>query len=97
MALNQNTKFLKIERKAEVLQRVGLSNATLHRRIKEGRFPPSINLGGVKAVGFISHEVDAFIIACAVGEDQKLVVADLIKQRKKLKQASPLLQAMYFH
>jgi prophage regulatory protein len=97
MTLNQTNKPLRIERKQEVLQRVGLSNATLHRRIKEGTFPPSINLGGAKAVGFISHEVDAFIIACAQGADHKRVVAQILKEREKLKQASPLLQSMDLH
>jgi len=97
MALNQNQPILKIERKSEVLERVGLSNATLHRRIKEGTFPPAIKLGGDKAIGFMSHEIDAFLIACALDRDHKLVVKDLLRQRNQLKQASPFLQAIDFH
>ncbi|TOM24043.1 transcriptional regulator, partial [Vibrio parahaemolyticus] len=49
-----------------------------------------------KAVGFMSHEVDAFLIACAIGEDKKRVVAELLAQRQALKQANPLLQYMNF-
>ncbi|HDY7845966.1 TPA: helix-turn-helix transcriptional regulator [Vibrio diabolicus] len=92
MALNQINN-IKIEKKSEVLKRVGLSRATLHRRINDGTFPPSLQLGP-KAVGFMSHEVDAFIIACALGEDKKRVVAGLVEQRKMLRQVSPILRHM---
>ncbi|EPR2985421.1 hypothetical protein ACEV8Q_21705 [Vibrio parahaemolyticus] len=44
----------------------------------------------------MSHEVDAFLIACAIGEDKKRVVAELFAQRQTLKQANPLLQYMNF-
>ncbi|EHU4841207.1 AlpA family phage regulatory protein [Vibrio parahaemolyticus] len=95
MALIHPINQLKIEKKADVLKRVGLSQATLHRRINDGTFPPAVQLGP-KAVGFMSHEVDAFLIACAIGEDKKRVVAELLAQRQTPKQANPLLQYMNF-
>ncbi|ELV8643675.1 AlpA family phage regulatory protein [Vibrio vulnificus] len=84
---------LRIEKKKDVLKRVGLSHATLHRRINDGTFPPPIQLGP-KAVGFMSHEVDAFLIACATGADKQRMVSSLLAQREELKQASSLLQYM---
>ncbi len=98
MTLNKNnpTLTLKIERKSEVLKRVGLSDTTLHRRIKEGAFPPAVKLGG-KTIGFMSHEVDAFLIACLQGADHKRVVKGLLKERELLKQSSPLWKRMDLH
>ncbi|MDF5627242.1 AlpA family phage regulatory protein, partial [Vibrio parahaemolyticus] len=44
MSVN-TTPLLKIVRKSDVLQRVPFSRATLHRKINDGTFPPSIPLG----------------------------------------------------
>lgn len=81
--MNQTAK-LSIERKPEVLARTGLTRSTLHRKIKDGTFPPPINLGG-RAIGFVSGETDAWISAMAAGktEDEvKELVRSLIASRR---------------
>lgn len=47
-------------RRSEVLQRCGISNSTLHRRLKAGEFPAPIKLGP-RAVAWVEEEVDAWI------------------------------------
>ena len=54
--------LLTIERKAEVLDRLGLSRSTLHKKIQNGLWVPPISLGA-RAVGFIKHETDDLITA----------------------------------
>lgn len=82
MSVN-TTPLLKIVRKSDVLQRVPFSRATLHRKINDGTFPPSIPLGA-NSVGFLSHEVDAIIAAMALGKDLQQIVSHLIEQRQSL-------------
>jgi prophage regulatory protein len=53
----------RFERLPEVLRRTGLSRSTLYARIKEGRFPRPIPLGSPHIVGFLSSEIDDFILA----------------------------------
>jgi prophage regulatory protein len=48
-------------RKAQVLARTGLSKTVLYRLIAENKFPPQINLGGPRAVGWPEDEVDEWI------------------------------------
>ncbi|QYJ70305.1 AlpA family phage regulatory protein [Shewanella sp. FJAT-51649] len=74
---------IKIERKKQVLSRVKFSKATLHRYINLGKFPPAINLGG-RAVGFLKHEVDAYLIAAASGENLNDAVDKILSNRKEL-------------
>ena len=77
---------LRIERKPAVLNRTGLSNATLYRRIREGLFPPSITLGN-RAVGWLAHEVDTMLIAFAAGkstEELQATVKSLLEKRQTL-------------
>ena len=47
----------------EVLSRVGLSRATIWRRVKEGEFPAPLRLGGpnTRAVGWDSAAIDQWI------------------------------------
>jgi prophage regulatory protein len=47
-------------RKPEVLARVGLGTTSLYARIKEGRFPAPISLGG-RAVAWSSSSVESWI------------------------------------
>ncbi|MHA3026748.1 helix-turn-helix transcriptional regulator [Chromohalobacter israelensis] len=47
-------------RRAEVLRRCGISNSTLHRRLKAGEFPAPIQLGP-RAVAWVEEEVDDWI------------------------------------
>jgi prophage regulatory protein len=58
----KTTKSLKIERRSEVLQRIGLSRSTLHSKVQNGLWCPPIRLGA-RAVGFIEHETDELIAA----------------------------------
>lgn len=77
---------IRIERKAAVLNRTGLSHATLYRRINEGLFPPGITLGK-RAVGWLAHEVDTMLMAFAAGkssEELKATVKSLIEKRQTL-------------
>lgn len=51
--LPNDTRMLRI---AQVMDRVGLSRATIYRRISEGNFPSPVNLGG-QSVGWIEVEI----------------------------------------
>lgn len=51
-----------ILRKRAVCDRVGLSPATLHRKIKAGQFPKPVALGA-RAVGWRENDIDAYIAA----------------------------------
>ncbi len=78
-------KQLRIERKCNIVLRSGLSKSNIYNKIKTGMFPPSISLGE-RAVGFISHEVDAVLQAMIeeqTPEQIKTLVCELIKQRKQ--------------
>ncbi|MDD9199540.1 helix-turn-helix transcriptional regulator [Aliivibrio sp. S2MY1] len=74
---------IKIERKSDVLKRVPFSRATLHRKINDGTFPPSIPLGA-NSVGFLSHEIDTIIASMVLGKNLQHVVSQLIEQRQLL-------------
>ncbi|WP_084813532.1 helix-turn-helix transcriptional regulator [Desulfogranum japonicum] len=54
---------LRILRMDQVLERVGLGKSTIYERIKEGTFPRQIKLGQ-RAVGWLEHEVDAWLLSC---------------------------------
>ena len=76
---------IRIERKPEVLDRTGMSHATLYRRISDGLFPPGVPLGNNSSVGWLAHEVDAMLNAFASGkttEELQEVVKKLIEKRK---------------
>jgi prophage regulatory protein len=47
----------RVLRKPEVMSRIGLSDASIYRMEKAGRFPKRIRLGG-QSVGWFSDEVD---------------------------------------
>jgi len=49
-----------IIRMREVLRMVGLSRATIYKRIKQGTFPAAVPLGDV-AVGWLRAEVEQWI------------------------------------
>jgi len=48
-------------RRTQVESRTGLSRSTIYARIAAGTFPSSIDLGGGRAVGWLSSEIDAWI------------------------------------
>jgi prophage regulatory protein len=45
-----------------VRSRVSLSRSTIYQRIREGTFPPPVNLGK-RATGWLSSEIDAWLAA----------------------------------
>lgn len=77
---------IRIERKPAVLNRTGMSHATLYRRISEGLFPPGVTLGN-RSVGWLAHEVDTMLNAFASGkttEELQAVVKIIIEKRRTL-------------
>ena len=50
----------RIIRNRQVRDKVGWSNTTLYAKIREGIFPAPIKLGA-NSVGWLEHEVEAFI------------------------------------
>lgn len=77
---------IRIERKPAVLNRTGMSHATLYRRISEGLFPPGVSLGN-RSVGWLAHEVDTMLNAFASGkttEELQAVVKLLVEKRQNL-------------
>jgi prophage regulatory protein len=78
--------LLTIERKAEVLNRLGLSRSTLYNKIQNGLWVPPISLGA-RAVGFIKHETDQLISAHINGYtpiQMRYLVSRLLEERKGL-------------
>jgi prophage regulatory protein len=51
---------MRILRRPAVIERTGLSNATIHRREQAGDFPARVKLGP-NSIGWIEHEIDAWI------------------------------------
>lgn len=54
---------LSILRRRQVEKRVGLTRSPLYARIKAGTFPKPVRLGNSRSVGWLEHEVDAWIAA----------------------------------
>ncbi len=72
-----------------MLRLAGFSNSTLHNRISNGLFVPSVSLGA-RSVGWLEHEVNQVLIARAEGRtdsEVRLMVRELIKGRKALSMA----------
>jgi prophage regulatory protein len=77
-------KQLIINRKTEILKRIGISKSTLHAKIKQQLLPPAIPLGA-RSVGFLQHEIDAVLAAMVAGKSNKEIqtlVAELVAQRQ---------------
>lgn len=53
---------IRILRLPEVIDRVGLKRAAIYQYVARGQFPKQINLGP-RAVGWLEHEVDAWVAA----------------------------------
>lgn len=54
---------LSILRRKQVEDRTGLSRSTIYLRIQEGTFPKPISLGP-RAVGWLEHEIEAWLHSC---------------------------------
>jgi len=77
---------LKLIRKPEVLALTCMSKSTLHLKLNNGLFTPSISIGD-RAVAFIEHEVLAVITAQIQGKSKdeiRLLVKTLTAQRQCL-------------
>lgn len=59
----KNQDALSILRRRQVEKRIGLTRSPLYARIKAGTFPKPIRLGNSRAVGWLEHEVDAWLTA----------------------------------
>ncbi len=57
---------IKLYRLADVIGIVGLSRATIYKKIKEGSFPAPVKLG-VKASGWKSSDIEAWISQLQIG------------------------------
>lgn len=76
----------RIERKPQVLAKIGLSRSTLHLRIKDQLFVPPVSLGA-RAVGWLAHETDAVLEAIIQGQSPAQIrelVTSLVARRKKI-------------
>ena len=56
----QNYHGSRVLRLPQVREKTGLSRSGIYERIKNGGFPPPINLGG-RTVGWLDVEIDAWI------------------------------------
>jgi prophage regulatory protein len=77
-------KFYQLIRRPSVLSQTARSKSALQLDEKAGLFCPPISIGD-RAVAYIKHEVEAIIqarIEEQTPEQIKLLVIDLIKQRK---------------
>ncbi|WP_162062839.1 helix-turn-helix transcriptional regulator [Vibrio taketomensis] len=93
--LDISTIDLRIETRTQVMQRIPLSRATLYRYEDEGKFPPKIKLGD-KTGGYLSHEIDYFILAISQGDDLRRVVKSLLHFRSKMIESTPLFQMINY-
>lgn len=78
---------LSIMREPGAREATGLPHSTFRLRIKQGLFPPPIKIGGNKASGWPSHEVNAVVSAMVAGrsqEDIKELVKALIAKRQEI-------------
>jgi len=58
----EHNRHINILRLPDVMKRVGLKHTAIYLRISQGKFPKQISLGG-RAVGWLEHEIDAWLIA----------------------------------
>ena len=68
--MNTNQTKPTILRLKKVKDRTGLSRSTIYLRIQEGTFPRPINLGA-RAVGWIEHEIEAWLTSCLESRDSR--------------------------
>ena len=57
----QRTTPVSILRRHDVEARTGLSRSTIYLRMAQGLFPRAISLGGLRAVGWLESEIDAWL------------------------------------
>ena len=52
---------LHVLRRREVEEKTGLSRAAIYKLMAESRFPAPVELTGPFAVGWLAHEIDAWL------------------------------------
>jgi len=80
------TTRITLEKKKELLERAAFSRSTLHNKINDGLWTPSISLGE-RAIAFIKYESDELLTAYINGytnEEIKALVKQLVEERKTL-------------
>ena len=60
---------MKVMRLPEVIEKTGLKRTSVYKLIGEGKFPKPINLGN-RCVGWVSEEIDAWIMERIKCRDQ---------------------------
>ncbi len=76
-----------ISRLPEVVEMYRLSRSTIYQRIAEKTLPPPISLGGKRAVGWITRELEAVIDLMITGasvNEIKELIQELIEKRQNL-------------
>ena len=74
----EKNKRERITRKPELLSRVALSDATIWRMERDGRFPKRIQLGG-NSTGWIESEIDAWLDGRMADREEKTCMSDAPK------------------
>jgi prophage regulatory protein len=59
--VEQSKAPISILRRRQVERRVGLTSSPIYARIKAGTFPSPVRLGSSRAVGWLEHEIDAWL------------------------------------
>jgi prophage regulatory protein len=57
----QDTRPIRILRRWQVQDTVGLSRATIYQMMREGRFPKPVKISA-RAVGWIEHEIQEWLL-----------------------------------
>ena len=65
---------MRILRRNAVTQKTGLERSAIYDRMQRGVFPKQVKLGP-KAVGWLEHEIDAWIDARAAERDAERVIS----------------------
>ncbi len=76
---------LKILRKSEVAETLGISLSGVRDKTVHGLLPPFISLGP-KKIGYLAHEIQAVISALSVGlgdDEIRNLISELVSQRKQ--------------
>lgn len=60
----------RVLRLPQVREKTGLSRSGIYERIRNGGFPPPINLGG-RTVGWLDAEVENWITQCVQNRNQE--------------------------
>ena len=71
---SKDNEKIRILRRYQVENRTGLSRSTIYHRLKEGTFPKQISLGP-RTVGWVESEINAWLVDCIKGRDDRREVA----------------------